>query len=140
MAAFTDFFWTFTTFSVFLPAFADDFLAASAAGDAISDTETSMVTAIERKGIEPKNLENGESDRDMIHSARIWNGASVGKKEIVSKINDLRSLIKVRLSVHFVMQKIKRINHIPILRPLNESAPPRRYPAPSPANGAAGQS
>jgi hypothetical protein len=82
-----------------------------------------MVTAIERKGIEPKNLENGESDRDMIHSARIWNGASVGKKEIVSKINDLRSLLKVRLSVNFVMQKITRPSHIPFLLPPSRPAP-----------------
>ncbi|BDB23860.1 hypothetical protein CTP10_R12010 [Cupriavidus sp. P-10] len=44
-------------------------LAASAKGAATIDTDTSTAAATADKGVEPKNLEKMESDRNMIRSA-----------------------------------------------------------------------
>ncbi|MDF3889367.1 hypothetical protein P3W83_44160 [Cupriavidus basilensis] len=77
------------------------------------ETVSSTEAATDVRGVEPKNRNNrGESDRNMIHSARNLDCASLGKKEIVSKIKDLRSLFKVRFANNSTLQKKQRIHHM----------------------------
>ncbi|SOY43920.1 exported hypothetical protein [Cupriavidus taiwanensis] len=86
-------------------------VAASATGTATIDTDTSTAAATADKGVEPKNLEKMESDRNMIRSAH-RNGASVGKKEIVSKIKDLQTLLKVRFPYISILRKMYAMHHV----------------------------
>ena len=68
-----DFFSDLATFADFLLVLAvsDVFVAASATGAASMETVNSTEAATEVRGVEPKNRKNrGESDRNMIHSAR----------------------------------------------------------------------
>ncbi|WP_371704746.1 hypothetical protein [Cupriavidus sp. L7L] len=66
-----DFLVTLALVACFLDAFCvlADVLAASATGAATIDTDTSTAAATADKGVEPKNLEKMESDRNMIRSA-----------------------------------------------------------------------
>ncbi|MBB2918230.1 hypothetical protein FHX62_002975 [Cupriavidus alkaliphilus] len=107
------FFSALADWACFLVVFCVDaaLVAASATGTATIDTDTSTAAATADKGVEPKNLEKMESDRNMIRSAH-RNGASVGNKEIVSKIKDLQTLLKVRFTYISTLRKKFVMHHV----------------------------
>ncbi|SPK70300.1 exported hypothetical protein [Cupriavidus taiwanensis] len=107
------FFSVLAEFACFLLVFCVEaaLVAASATGTATIDTDTSTAAATADKGVEPKNLEKMESDRNMIRSAH-RNGASVGNKEIVSKIKDLQTLLKVRFTYISALRKKYAMRHV----------------------------
>ncbi|WP_432259879.1 hypothetical protein [Cupriavidus sp. TMH.W2] len=65
------FFSALADFACFLDVFwvLADVVAASATGAATIDTDTRTAAATADRGVEPKNLEKMESDRNMIRSA-----------------------------------------------------------------------